>query len=265
MEFLVRMVKRGMLLVGSLLLLFLFSPQTASCKEMNKLLEEIRDIEFSQIKYNEQRAAYFDYIEGRIPILISAPHGTKHYRQCDGKGYWKEEDAYTSSLAIILGKLTGAHVLYTRYKTKEDPNNELSCGYKKFLRKIVEEYRIKFIVDLHGASVNQPFSVDVGVMSDAPENCSCPDFRPIIQQDFQGLEEKLFNKHFVAASCGTITSFARNDLGIEAAQFEINARYRIVQSRSNPAIRAREQDVLNMITRFQRMILDIDQAMKVVR
>jgi N-formylglutamate amidohydrolase len=256
------MVKRGMLLVGSLLLLFLFSPQTASCKEMNKLLEELRNIEFNQIKYNEQRAAYFDYIEGRIPILISAPHGTKHYRQCDGKGYWKEEDAYTSSLAIVLGQLTGAHVLYAKYKAKEDPNNDEFSAYKDSLRKAVEEHGIKFVIDLHGASGSRPFKIDVGTMSDAPEGCSCTTFRPVIEKAFRDLDKHVFNKYFAAGNCGTITSFVRNELGIEAAQFEINAGCRIVQSRSDPAVKASEGDVLDMVTRFQRMILDISESIK---
>ncbi len=111
-------------------------------------------------------------------------------------------------------------------------------------------------------AASQPFKIDVGTITDFPEECSCPTFRPIIEKALQGFEEHAFNKHFAAGGCGTITSFARNDLGIEAAQFEINARYRIVQSRSNPAIRAREQDVLDMIARLQRMILDINECNK---
>jgi N-formylglutamate amidohydrolase len=253
-------MRNCLLLPGLLFVAFLLSSQTASSKEMNELLREIRNIELTEIKCDEQRADYYRYVEGRIPILISAPHGAKHYRRVDGEGYWKKEDAYTSSLAIKLGQLTGAHVLYAKYKAEEDPNSDAVSGYKNFLRKAVTEHGIKFVIDLHGACGSQPFKVDVGTMNDTPEECSCPSYRRIIQGAFQGFEERTFNKYFTAGGCGTITSFARKDLGIEAAQIEINARYRIVESRSNPSLKAREQDVLDMVGRLERMIIDINES-----
>lgn len=240
-------------------LLLLFN-RTGSCEEMTNLFEEIKKIEFTVIRCDEQNADYFRYVGGRIPILISAPHGAKHYRKRDGGGYWKKEDAYTSSLAIKLGQLTGAHVMYAKYKAGEDPNSDARSAYKDFLKSVVKERGIKFVVDLHGACGSQPFKIDVGTVSDAPGESSCPTFRPIIQKAFQGFEEHVFNKHFAAGGSGTITSFARNDLGIEAAQFEINARYRIVESRSSPGLRASEQDVLDMIGRLERMILDVNES-----
>ncbi|HVN24846.1 MAG TPA: hypothetical protein VMT71_12815 [Syntrophorhabdales bacterium] len=229
---------------------------------MNRLLEEIRSIEFTQIHYDEQRKDYFGYSKGHIPILISAPHGVKHYRKSGGEGYWKDEDAYTSSLAIKLGQLTGAHVLFARYKTKEDANSDSVSRYKEFLRKTVRDHTIKFVMDLHGACASRPFKIDIGIMSDTPDGCSCPSLKPIVEKAFRDFEEQVFNKEFAANNCGTITSFARNDLGIEAAQFEINARYRIVQSRSNPTMRANEHDVLDMIARLERLILDIDASLR---
>lgn len=252
--------RKPVVLVPLFLPLLLLFSRTASCEEMTNLLDEIKKIEFTAIKYDEQSAHYFRYIEGRIPILISAPHGAKHYRTREGEGYWKKEDAYTSSLAIKLGQITGAHVIYAKYKAGEDANNDPRSAYKDFLKKVVREREIKFVIDLHGACGSQPFKIDVGTMSDTPGESSCPTFRPIIQKAFQGFEEHLFNKHFAANSCATITSFARNDLGVEAAQFEINARYRIIESRSNPAFKASEQDVLDMVERLERMILDINAS-----
>jgi hypothetical protein len=254
--------RRPIFLVALFLCFLLLFNRTASCEEMTNLLEEIKKIEFTAIKCDEQSADYFRHIDGRIPILISAPHGTKHYRKRDGEGCWKEEDAYTSSLAIKLGQLTGAHVMYAKYKTAEDPNSDARSAYKDFLKRVVMEHDIKFVLDLHGACGSRPFKVDVGTMSDTPGGCSCPTFRPIIRKAFQGFEEHVFNKHFAASDRGTITSFARNGLGIEAAQFEVNARYRIIESRSNPNLKAEEQDVLDMIGRLERMILDINDYLR---
>jgi len=255
------LAKKTIFLVAVVLSFLLLGNRTASCDEMTNLLKEIKKIEFTVIRCDEQRADYYRYIEGRIPILISAPHGAKHYHAREGEGYWKKEDAYTSSLAIKLGQLTGAHVLYAKYKAGEDPNSDTRSAYKDFLKSVVREHGIKFVIDLHGASGSQPFKIDVGTMSDAMSESSCPTLRPIIQKAFQGFEEQPFNKRFAAGGCGTITTFVRNDLGIEAAQFEINARYRIVESRSNPSLKAREEDVLDMVGRLERMILDINESL----
>ncbi len=254
-------VRKAVFLVAFSFACLLFFNKTAPCQEMKSLPEEIKNIEFAVIRCDEESPDYYRYIEGRIPILISAPHGAKHYRRWGGEGYWKKEDAYTSSLAIKLGQLTGAHVMYVKYKTGEDPNRDIHCAYKDFMRKVVQEHGIKFVLDLHGACGSQPFKVDVGTVSDVPRESSCPTFRPIIQKAFLGFEEPVFNKHFGAAGCGTVTSFVKNDLGIEAAQFEINARYRIVESRSNPGLTANEQDLIEMVGRLERMILDISAAM----
>ena len=242
--------------------LFLLLPlrQIGHCEgSMNDVIENIKKIESGEIRCNKQSANYFGYVKGTIPILISAPHGAKHYRTLQHR--WKAEDAYTSSLAKELGSLTGAYVIYLKNKAGEDPNNDIRTRYKDFLRKIVAENGIKFVIDLHGAGWDEPFKVDVGTLGDDPGTCSCPTYRTIIQQAFLGFDDHIFNKKFRAEGCATITSFARNDLGIEAAQVEINARYRIIQSKLDPLIKANEEDVLDLFGRLQRVILDVNATM----
>ncbi len=221
------------------------------------IVDGIRQIELSDIHPDRQRTEYFEYVKGRIPVLISAPHGAKHYRA--SQSCWKAEDAYTSSLAIKLGQLTGAHVIYVKNKTAEDPNNDLASRYKDFLAQVVKENGIRFLIDLHGASRNRPFKIDVGTISNDPDKSSCPTFKPIIEQAFRGFDEEIFNKRFPAGGPGTITYFARNSLGIEAAQFEINALYRVIESRSDPSLKGDEQGVLDLVGRMWGMITDINK------
>jgi predicted component of type VI protein secretion system len=246
----------GICMVLFMLSLFFFVIKNGYCGESMGIIEDVRKIELKEIKCDEQNADYFGYIKGHIPILISAPHGAKHYRLSERR--WKGEDAYTSSFAIKLGELTGAYVVYARNKSNEDPNSDIHCRYKDFLRRVVEENGIKFIVDIHGASRDRKFKIDVGIMDNLTERSSCPTFKPVIERAFRDFDEGTFNKHFSAKGLGTITYFARNDLGIEAAQFEINALYRIMESRSNSTVRAKEQDVLDIMGRMQGMISDIN-------
>ena len=215
------------------------------------VLEEMRHIEFSAINYDDEADPYWDYIKGSIPILISAPHGAKHYRASEGA--WKDEDAYTSSLAIVLGRLTGAHVLYVKNRTREDPNNDMGTKYKEALKEAVEKNRIGFILDLHGSGGSRPFKIDIGIMDNSPARCSCPTFRDILEKVFADFEPRIFNQRFPARSGGTITCFARNSLGIEAAQVEINANYRIVRSKST-GFETDPANIVDLTKRLRRVI-----------
>jgi hypothetical protein len=243
-----------------LALFFFLSPimnHKGYSEEPMGILDDIRQIEKNDIKRNKAGETYYGYVRGQIPILISAPHGARHYRACESR--WKAEDAYTSSLAIVLGRLTGAHVMYLKNKATEDPNSDIHSRYKDFLANIVRENRIQFVIDLHGAHRDQPFKIDVGTLDNSTEKSSCPTFKPFIAEAFRDYDVTLFNKQFRAKSPGTITYFAKNDLGIEAAQFEINALCRILGSRSNPSLGANEQNVLDLVERLQKMIAAINK------
>lgn len=215
------------------------------------IVEDMRRIEFASIDYDTPSDPYFAYIKGTIPVLVSAPHGAKHFRTKEGR--WKGEDAYTASLAIELGKLTGAHVLYVRNKAGEDPNNDPGTKYKAFLKKVAKENNIRFILDLHGSDSRRPYKVDVGIMNNEVTLCSCPTYRSVIEKTFSGFEPRVFNQSFSAHGRGTITYFAKKTLHIEAAQIEINANYRIVESKSN-GFKADPNKVLEVVHRLETLI-----------
>ncbi len=223
------------------------------------ILRDMREIEFGQIDYDTPADPYFAYIKGTIPILVSAPHGAKHFRTKEHR--WKAEDAYTASLAIELGRLTGAHVLYVKNKAGEDPNNDVGTQYKEFLKKAVLENDIRFILDLHGSDSGRPYKVDVGIMNNAVTQCSCPTYKDLIQEAFSGFEPQVFNQNFSAHGRGTITYFAKKTLGIEAAQIEINANYRIVESKST-GFKADPKKVLEVVHRLMKLIRAVDESIR---
>jgi len=69
--------------------------------KMDPILKEIEKIESEKINYQELSDDYFEIIQGKIPILLSAPHGARPYR--NGKPRNVGEDEYTASIAIMLG------------------------------------------------------------------------------------------------------------------------------------------------------------------
>ena len=236
---------------------------------MRRVVEEIREIEFEEIAYGQGNEDYFETRDGNIPILISAPHGAKHLR----KGKWKEEDEYTAAIAIVLAEITGAHVIYVKNKTHEDPNYIEGTRYKDKVREIISKDGIKFLLDIHGVNKNRPFKICVGTRYDEKERSSCPTFKDIIEEvlrDFQ--EPPIFNRrYFKATREETVTSFAREQCGIESAQVEINAKYRIVErkpdaskamSGEEPVFKAREEDVLDLLSYLKEMILRIKEKIE---
>jgi hypothetical protein len=246
---------RSSFLAAALLLLLPFPGTVSGEEQMCAMLREIRQIEFDQIQYDMPSKDYFGYIKGTIPILISAPHGAKHYRTRESR--WKEEDAYTAALAIKLGRLTGAHVMYVKNRAEEDPNHDIGTRYKEFLKKVVKEDRIKFVLDLHGAGRSRPFKVDVGTLSNNTAQSSCPTYKNAIAEAFEGYEPQLFNQRFKARGAGTVTCYARKVLGVESAQVEINAKCRIVESKTS-GFKAEAGEVTDLVNRLQKMILEIN-------
>jgi hypothetical protein len=233
---------------------------------MHSLLQAIRAIEFEQIHYNSKSDDYFGIIEGSIPIILSAPHGARHLRD----GRWKGEDEYTSSLAIKLGALTGASVIFVKNKTQEDSNHLPSTRYKDAIRELIAERGIGFLADIHGADIARDYKMNVGIIDeDAMEQCSCPRCKPVIEEAIRVFQYPLFNLDaFTAGSPETVTSFARHACGIEAAQFEINARYRIVERKPDgtravhgdePHFKAEEADVLALVECLKEMIIKIKE------
>jgi len=246
----------------------IFKSLISLIRRMNPTLKDIKDTEFNRIHYNTLSDNYFEIIEGRIPVLLSAPHGAKHLRN----GEWKEEDEYTPSIAIKLGELTGANVIFVRNKTKEDSNFLKKTRYKDAIKKLVQEKGIRFVVDIHGASEKHGFNICVGTRSNKKDESSCPSYIGIIEnvlEDFQ--KDHLFNRqHFKAEGEGTITTFACKVCKIEAAQFEISAKYRIIErkpdsskaiERVDPDFKAKEEDVLKLVKLLVKLINEINQGL----
>ncbi len=235
----------------------------------DQIIDGIRRIEFEEIRYDEESPDYYGFIKGRIPVLISAPHGAKHFRQKWNR--WKGEDEYTASLAVELGRLTGAYVIYVKNKTPEDPNNDPNSRYKKAVGEAVKKYHIRFLLDLHGSDIDRPYKVDVGIIKPSGGACSCPTFKNAIRQAFSGFEADVFNKTFCANDPNTLTFYARHQLGIEAAQVEVNAKYRIVERKPDsckarsgidPYFRANRKDVLHLVARLERVVRAVNDQIE---
>ncbi len=182
----------------------------------------------------------FVELDGTLPILISAPHATAHTRA----GKIKGEEEYTAAFAHLLGKVTGAFVMYTQFRSFDDSNWDKGTPYKNSLREVVARNNIRFVLDLHGMSNRHKIGIALGTMNGR----SCPEQESLIANTL-----KNHNFHStLEANCNafphlqwdrfvinhsrftggivnhTITRFASERLGINAAQIELCSSIRVV-------------------------------------
>lgn len=98
--------------------------------------------------------AHFEILEGKKPVLLSAPHAYIHKRPRLSMGYRQGEDL-TDRIVKEICKQTGAWGIYIKDGVDYDPNfHELpSNPYKKAVAEIVKEQKIEQFVDIHGLAM----------------------------------------------------------------------------------------------------------------
>src|SRR5579871_356553 len=97
---------------------------------MDVLLTALHNAEQQIVDYEHEpptdKSAVMVY-EGTQPILISAPHSTRHWRGTD----WKQEEEYTAALGYCLHQATGASLIYSGYALNPDPHDDDDTGSYK--------------------------------------------------------------------------------------------------------------------------------------
>ena len=209
----------------------------------------------------------FRYLPGKRPVLISAPHGARHWRN-DG---WKGEDEYTAALAHVLAEETNAHALYTVRRIQPDPNFDDDSDYKRTLARLLGEHDIELVLDLHGARRGRDFGIELGTMS----GLTCPDYEATIIRRIEwygfvrdhrrSLDRLWVNRLFKGgARQQTVTRFVWEQCGVNAAQFEINAHLRVVRRKPDATLYPDEPDFAADLVRLRRAIQALIRIIRAV-
>lgn len=118
------------------------------------LLKTLEETEMGEISYDgkDNPLAYY---RGHIPVLISAPHGTRHWYV----NRWVPEEEYTSAVAMYVAQATGAHALYAANRLGYDPCYYDQSEYREVLGHMVRDEGIRLVIDLHGTGPNTPCGI----------------------------------------------------------------------------------------------------------
>jgi gamma-glutamylcyclotransferase (GGCT)/AIG2-like uncharacterized protein YtfP len=190
-------------------------------------------VKFALMFENPQRKRYgefppegsigFTFLRGEIPVLVTAPHATRHLRM----DKLKYQEEYTGALSVILHALTGSHALYTHWASTIDPNFYDHAPFKKKLLKIVRKFGIRFVLDLHSFRGQRNEDIYPGIGNDR-EFLFGNDFYLYKLEELAGSNGLILGGlHVFSASIQmTIAKFVSRNLEIPAMQVEINERLR---------------------------------------
>ena len=154
--------------------------------------------------------------------MITAPHAVNHIR--DGSA--KIVDYCTGPIAKALSDLTGAHLLYLNYYSR-DPNYYDDTSFKEVLASFVPNNNIKLVVDVHGAADSHGWDVDLGDINGA-SLIQFKDLASVVTGFFQqyGISNISRNDFSGGGTQDTVTKFVSLQLKVDAMQFEIARKYR---------------------------------------
>ncbi|MBL6985512.1 MAG: N-formylglutamate amidohydrolase [Methylobacter sp.] len=164
---------------------------------------------------------WFEVIQGSIPVVITVPHSTAPFRE--GKRRFSDGGG-TAALAVAIGRITGATVIYTTYEGPSDPNFYDDNAFKEQLKAILVKSNPKYVLDIHSSHPYRSYDVDIGTMS-GQSLLGNNDLLENLLEHFrrEGITH-ISNNRFAASKNQTITKFSSAN-GIPAIQLEFNSTW----------------------------------------
>ncbi|SHO57285.1 hypothetical protein [Vibrio quintilis] len=194
--------------------------------------------------------SWFKVVKGTIPVIITAPHATRPFRE--GKRRFSDGGG-TAALALALGEQTGASVIYTTYEGPSDPNYYDDNGFKAALADLIQAETPVLLLDIHGSHPFRSYDIDFGTMNGESLLGQPGLLHRLIHRLKEDGIDSLSSNRFAASSHQTITKFAAQ-AGVPAIQLEINATY-VMPSEGNLEAQ-RFSVLLQALSRFVTDVAD---------
>lgn len=200
-------------------------------KKLQKRLIEYNEIFDEYKKQNNKEQKSYEIIEGKVPILISAPHSVRQIRN----GKLKGKDLYTGPIVIEIAKQTGCNAIYKAFNNQDDANYDIENNdYKEEILKIIQKQNIKLLLDIHGAQDTEMFDIDIGTGDGFNLNGKekiLDEFVDIFHNN--GVMKIGIDKKFKANTLHTISNYIATKTKIPCMQIEITKKYRNIEDIKN--------------------------------
>lgn len=177
--------------------------------------------------YNGEVAGKQNYqvLPGRIPVVLSAPHTVKQWRE----GKMKERDGMTGGLAEYLCERFGFWGVIRTWNAQDDPNHnndERSIAYREAVVEVVRAQSTQWVLDLHGCLNKYGFDMSVGINGGENVNCEREEIERLLRYWREvGLDVRV-DEQFLAAKPEVVSNYAYRATGANCLQLEVSARIR---------------------------------------
>lgn len=215
-----------------------------TAQHYHRLIELESTVEYQKSPSDDGQPFIVKSGEGKV--MLSAPHGAMTYRNTE-KEVWHEEDEYTAGMVLLLNEVVKAPVIaMVRKSLAYDPNSTVECAYKDELRRLIQEDRIQYVIDLHGAALCSPKldseqTIDLGLRDrDEAKYSMRVKHVQFLENLLQATEGNYDPNCFVVkrnkfrAECqGTVTTFASTQTiagnRVQAIQIEMKPQVRVAK------------------------------------
>lgn len=241
------------------------------------MIEEIKQYEllYSANQYNGNGSSTFLIEEGTVPVMVSAPHAVRQFRE----GRMKKPDLYTGGIAQYLHKVSGCHMISSSKFGECDANYDPvgTNQYQASLKKYLDEHNVKVLLDLHGADRSREYAVELGTAPkhDQAPGISCEEdpslheykfiagfIKSVFEERFAELDtdkkEIWKNQIFDAGKYNTVTKFISDNTSTACIQLEINGNYRDPKNES--MFRALIESLVRIIDSLARIDWDAEDV-----
>lgn len=164
-------------------------------------------------------------IKGDIPVLFSAPHSRLHKRPKLSTAY-KQSEPITDRIVKELCRKTKGHGIFLNSRVEYDPNyhKERRNEYKRKVRTLVKDNKIKYFVDIHGILDN--YGYDLAIYYPSRYSKSMEIARTIYDEigkkDLRGINVQILK--FPYDNGEPLSEFLATELRVPSIQIEI-AKY----------------------------------------
>ncbi len=181
----------------------------------------------------------YKFIGGEIPALIIAPHATAFF--CDGE--FQEADAFTGSMAALLGRMSSSHALLTNYCCVADPLSYLETPFCRALADVIKAGQIRFVFILLGAQWNESPGLQIQFKDEKAEE----EYANRLKLQLLNIEQASANQF--DSRLGTLPQFISDELNVPTLVLKMHKRYRM--PRLQPVYFSL---IINAITQFMHSI-----------
>ena len=162
-------------------------------------------------------------IKGKEKVILSAPHSVLHIREDS----IRPRETRTGD---IVKKLSTRCKVYSIYKIKNeynDANWDEKCKYKETLKKVIENEKIKALIDIHGMAAYREQDICIGI-NDGKNIYGKDKLVEYMINTFNkyGFKNVTIDKPFAAKNENCVSTYIAKKCKIPTFQIEINLKYR---------------------------------------